>query len=179
MKMKPIYPQQLRCAGGIIMWMPTLGHSSSNHKGYNDSYRYNHKDCNRTPTAQATGLKDGKRQFHRNPRNWHLQSLRSVWDCQYHADQPDTFTPSHMERWCDRGSHRTHRTVPLRENTSLNQDHIKTNRMEEFPYLLWRTKRLRTERGRVWDAPTTLMGKPWSRHQPSGIYPRHRACRSG
>ena len=118
-------------------------------------------------------------EIHRNPWNWHLRSLRSVWDCQHHADQPDTFTPSHMERWCDRGSHRTHRTVPLRENTSLNQDHIKTNRMEEFPYLMWRTKRLRTERGRVWDAPTTLMGKPWSRHQPSGIYPRHRACRSG
>ena len=141
------------------MWMPTLGHSS-NHKGYNDSYRYNHKDCNRTPTAQATGLKDGKRQFHRKPWNWHLQSLRSVWDCQHHADQSDTFTPSHMERWCDRGSRRTHRTMPLRENTSLNQDHIKTNRMEEFPYLLWRTKRLRTERGRVWDAPTTIMGNP-------------------
>ena len=124
------------------MWMPTLGHSS-NHKGYNDSYRYNHKDCNRTPTAQATGLKDGKRQFHRNSWNWHLQSLRSVWDCQHHADQPATFTPSHMERRCDRGSHRPHRTVLLIENTSLNQDQIKTNRVEHFPYLVWRTKRIR------------------------------------
>ena len=40
-------------------------------------------------------------------------------------------------------SHRTHRKLPLIENTSLNQDQIKTNCVEEFPYLLWRTKRLR------------------------------------
>ena len=89
MKMRPIYPHQLRCAGGIIMWMPTLGHSS-NHKGYNTIDCYNRQDCSRTPTAQATGLKDGKCQFHWNPWNWHLQFLRSVWDCQHHADQPAT-----------------------------------------------------------------------------------------
>ena len=124
------------------MWMPTLGHSS-NHKGYNDKYRYNHKDCNRTPTAQATGLNDGKRQFQRNPWNWRLQFLRSAWDCQHHADQPATFTPPHMEWNGVRGSNRNHRKLPLIENTSLNQDQIKTNCVEEFPYLLWRTKRLR------------------------------------
>ena len=143
-KMKPIYPHQLRCAGGIIMWMPTSEHSS-NHQGYNNIDRYNHQDCNRTPTTQATGLKDGKRKFHSNTRNWRLQFLRSVWDCHHHTDQPVTFTPSPMERRGDRGSHRTHRTVPLRENTSLNQDQIKTNHMEEFPiqtpasrYLPWK-----------------------------------------
>ena len=124
------------------MWMPTLGHSS-NHQGYNNIDRYNHQDCNRTPTTQFTGLKDGKRQFHSNPRNWRLQFLRSVWDCHHHADQPATFTPPHMERNGDRGSHSTHSTMLLKENTSLNQDQIKTNRMEEFPYLLWCTKRLR------------------------------------
>ena len=54
-----------------------------------------------------------------------------------------TFTPSNMERHDGRCSHCTHRTVLLRENTSLNQDQIKTNCVEEFPYLLWRTKFLR------------------------------------
>ena len=75
----------------IILWMPALGHSS-NHQGYNNIDRYNHQDCNRTPTTQSTGLKDGKRQFHSNPPNWRLQFLRSVWNCQHHADQPATFT---------------------------------------------------------------------------------------
>ena len=32
------------------MWMPTLWHSS-NHIGYNNRYRYNHQDCNRTPST--------------------------------------------------------------------------------------------------------------------------------
>ena len=125
------------------MWMPISGHGS-NHQGYNNRpiNLYNRQDCSRTPTAQATGLKDGKRQFHSNPRNWRLQFLRSAWDCQHHTDQPATFTPPHME-WNVRGSHRTHRKLPLIENTSFNQDQIKTNCVEEFPYLLWRTKRLR------------------------------------
>ena len=48
-----------------------------------------------------------------------------------------------MERNGDRGSHDTHRALPRIENTSFNQDQIKTNRVEEFLHLLWRTKRLR------------------------------------
>ena len=60
-----------------------------------------------------------------------------------HADQPAAFTPPHNERNGDRGSYRTHRTVLLIENTSLNQNHIKTNHMEKFPYFLGRTKRPR------------------------------------
>ena len=124
-----------------MMWMPTLGHNS-NHQGCNNIDRYNRQDCSRTPTAQATGLKDGKRQFHRNPWNWRLQFLGSAWDCQHHTDHPATFTPPHTESNGDRGSHRTHRIVLLIENTSLNQDQIKTNSMKEFPFLLWRTKRL-------------------------------------
>ena len=67
----------------------------------------------------------------------------SVLDCQHHADQPATFTSPHMERGGGAGSHRTHGTLPRIENTSPNQDQIKTNRVEEFPHLLWRTKRLR------------------------------------
>ena len=144
------------------MWMPTYGHSS-NQNGYNDRYRYNHKDCNRTPAAQATGLKDGKRQFHRNPWNWHLQSLRSVWDCQHHAEQPATFTPSHMERRCDRGSHRTNRTVPLRKTPVSNKI---TSRQNPWKNFLISCDALNA----FGDAPTILMGKtliqtPASRYQ--------------
>ena len=89
---------------------------------------------------QSTCPKDGKRPFHINSGNWLLRFLRSVWDCQHHTDQPVTFTPPHMKRNGDRGSHRTHRTVLSIENTSLIQDHIKTNHVKEFPYLLWRNK---------------------------------------
>ena len=35
-----------------------------------------------------------------------------MWDGQYHTDQPVTFTPSHMERNGDSGSHRTHTVYP-------------------------------------------------------------------
>ena len=91
-------------------------------------------------SIQSTGLKDGKRQFNRNPQNLRLQFLRCVWDCQHHTDEPVTFAPPHMERNCDRGSHHTYRTFSLIENTGLNQDQINTNCVEEFPYLLWCTK---------------------------------------
>ena len=158
--------QQLRCARGIIMWMPTSGHSS-NHKGYNNSYRYNRQDCKRTPQHPVYWPEGRKRQFHRNPRIWRLQFLRSAWDCQHHADQPETFTPPHMERNEVRGSHRTHRKLPLIENTSLNQDQIKTNCVEEFPYSC-------DALNAIGDAPTILMGKtliqaPASRNVPKRL----------
>ena len=83
-------------------------------------------------------------------RTWNVNYIEileigvySSWDLRETVNITQTSQPPHMERNGDRGSHRTHRTVLLIENTSLNQDQIKTNRMEEFPYLLWRTKRLR------------------------------------
>ena len=70
-----------------------------------------------------------------------------------------------VERSGDRGSHRAHRTVPLIENTSLNQDQTKTKRVDEFPYLLWRTKHLRRcpnhPNGEILDPDTSLPISTW------------------
>ena len=135
-----------------MMWMPILWHSS-NHQGYNNNDHYNHQYCNRTPTAQATGLKDGKRQFHRNPWNWRLQSLRSVWDCHHHADQSAAFIPTHLERNGDRGSHRTHRTVPLIKKTPVSTK-IKSRQT------VWKNFLISCDALNAFgDAPTILIGK--------------------
>ena len=124
------------------MWTPTL-EQGSNHQGYNniDIDRYNRQDCSRTPTAQATGLKDGKRQFHRNPWN----GVYSPWDLRETVDITQTCRPlvhyPHVEGNSDRGPHPPNRTMLLVRSISFHQDPIKASRAEKIQCPLRRTKR--------------------------------------